>query len=130
MRQAWKKKRVDVFRMSWTRDYASRKNIANLVALIRRKIQDDPDINPAVGLLVAIQLCAVHREHEDHIVVVNIAVLNSVKIVRATEDIVVGVVVCIPIASAFLLSLGSPIIHFLSRVRASPTSLKLRTDRK
>ena len=86
--QTRKKKGVEVFWVFRTWDDATRNNVPYLVTLVGRKIEDNPNINPAVRFFVAIKLGPVNRKHNDRIVVFDTAVVYSIKIVRATEDIV------------------------------------------
>ena len=49
-------------------DKASWQNMSLLVAVTWSEIKNDPDVYPAIRLLVSIQLCAIRREHQDGIV--------------------------------------------------------------
>jgi len=74
------KKRVDVLGLPWAGDNATRDGIVNLVTFARCKVQEDPNVDPAIRLLVAKQLRVIHREHKDSVVVLDSTVLQSVKI--------------------------------------------------
>jgi len=128
--QAGKEERIKVLGLSWTRDDASREDIPNLVALVRRKIQDYPDIDPAVRLFVAIELCAVDREHYYCVVVTNETIFHGVEIIRAAKNIIKNIFRCIAIARQFVPSLVPSVEHFLGHLRALPTRLQLWTEGK
>ena len=57
MCKTWEEERVEVFRVSWARNNASGKDIANFVAFVRHQVQYYPYVHPAIGLLVAKELC-------------------------------------------------------------------------
>ena len=71
MRQARKEERIQVRGVIGTRNNPPRNDIAYFVALVGREIEDDPNINPAVGFFIAVELGPVHRKHDDRVVVVN-----------------------------------------------------------
>lgn len=55
----------------WTQNDTSRKDISDLVAFFWSQIENNPDIDPAVGFFVLIKLHAVDREHENGVVFTN-----------------------------------------------------------
>ena len=55
--------RVQVLGFVGARNEAAWKNISLLVTEIRGDVQENPDIDPAIGLFTLIQLCAVNQEH-------------------------------------------------------------------
>ena len=125
VRQTRKEEGIDVFGMSRARNDTPRKDIANFVAMSRPQIQDNPDIYPTVGFLIAIELCAVDREHNNHVVVLYIAIFDGTQIVLTAEDIVEDVLFRVPVIFLLYPSLLSPVGHRLGHLGALPTSLEL-----
>lgn len=60
--------RVKILGGVGSRDKTSRQNVTFFVAVARGKIIDDPDIDPAIRLLVSEKLGSVGREHQDGVV--------------------------------------------------------------
>ena len=65
---AGEEKRVEVLGGVGSWNEPSWQNIPLLVAVTRGEIVDDPDIYPAIRLLVSVKLCSIRREHEDSVV--------------------------------------------------------------
>ena len=124
-----KKERIEVLRLPRTRDNATRKNITNFIAFVRSEVQDNPDVDPAVGLFVPKELCAVNRQHQDRVVVLDSTVLYGVKIVEPAQDVIPDEVVPVAIPQE-ILCFCSSIVHLLSHSRTLPTGLELRADGK
>ena len=130
MSQAREKERVDVLGLPRTRNDAARKYVSNFVPFVRSKIQDNPYIDPAVRLFIAKQLCTIHREHQDSIVVFNLIAFHGVEIVRSAQDVVPDIVSILIAVSKDVPSLLPPVMHLLRHFRTPPTRLKLRTNGK
>ena len=128
--QTRKKEQVKVLGLPRTGNDTARKNIANLITFVRSKVQDNPDIDPTVRLLVVKELCAIDREHQDCVVVVDLSVFHSIKIVGSTEDVIPDKVSTLIMVSQEVLCFISPIVHFLSHSRTLPTGLELWADGK
>jgi hypothetical protein len=73
------------------RNNAPWKDVADFIALIRRKVEYNPDIDPAIRFLAAIELRAIDRQHDDRIILGDGTIFNGFKVARATEDIIVSV---------------------------------------
>ena len=61
MSEAREKEGVEVVRSLWARNDASRKDIPYFVLFIRRKIDEDPYVDPAARLLISIELRTINR---------------------------------------------------------------------
>ena len=61
MSEAREKEGVEVVWSLWARNDASRKDIPYFVLFIRCKINEDPYVDPAAGLLILIELGTVNR---------------------------------------------------------------------
>jgi hypothetical protein len=75
--------------LHWTRDKSARKDLPFLVPQLRGKISYDPNINPAIRGLIAVELCAVDGEDEDHVVPVDLSRLDCLKIIGSIEEITI-----------------------------------------
>ena len=78
MCQTWEEEQIEVFQVLQTRDDTPRKNVVYFVTLVGCEVQDDPDVNLAVRLFVAIELSPVYREHDNYIVVLDFATFYSI----------------------------------------------------
>jgi hypothetical protein len=130
MGQTGEEEQVEVLRLPRTGNDATRKNVANFVAFIRREIQDGPYIDPAVGFFIAKELCAIDRKHQDSVVVPNRLVFYRVDIVGSAQDIIPDEVGTLIIISQNIFCLVLSVVHLLSLSRTLPLRLKLWTDGK
>ena len=73
------------------------------------------------------QLCAVRRQHYDRIGVLDLAVSYSVKIGRASQNVIVPVTLTRLTLPKKILSLAAPIMHLLGHWRTLPARLELWT---
>ena len=64
-------------------------NMPLLVALVQRKIHDDPDVYPTIGCLVGIELGTVHGKHQNKIVIADVTLLDLLEIVGTMKEIII-----------------------------------------
>ena len=57
------------------------------VSFLRRKIYDNPNVDPTIGGFVSIELSAVNREYENNVIVGDVAVPNTFEIIAAVEEV-------------------------------------------
>jgi hypothetical protein len=90
MVKAWENEGIEVFWVFWAWNEAAREDMLLLIAFVWGKVQDHPDVNPAVRALVPVQLCTVNRKQEDSVARLNLIIRNCCEVVASTDEIIVN----------------------------------------
>lgn len=110
----------------------TRKDILLFITLFGRQVQQNPDINPTIRLLVSIQLCTVHRKHQDTVVRPNISPIHSLKVVLPMVDVAIfwdGTAVgWVSQLLEYLASFSIPMMHEMCGAWLFPSFLKLGSE--
>ncbi len=85
----WIEERVAIFHLLWTWNKPCRDNKPFLVAQVGRQIMDNIYKNPAIRVLVVVELSAIERELHENIVILNPSSLNGLQIITTACHVII-----------------------------------------
>src|SRR5216684_4390659 len=89
MMENWIEERVAIFHLLWTWNKPHRDNEPFLVAQVRRQIMDNVYKDPAIRVLVMVELSAIERELHENIMILNPSSLDSLQIITTACSVII-----------------------------------------
>ena len=131
MMKSREKERFQNLRFIGTGYNSANQNILlNVTTAGRIMIEYDPNVYPAVGSFVLIELSAVNRKHEYWITFLDATILYGLEILATMEKIIIARYVTIVLAEflQYFLSANIMVTHSLCAILVAPKGLQLRAD--